>query len=147
MPPVKTVICLANSRKHGAFCFAGIDSESGKWVRPVSQLDDGRVERAAMTDDGTLPGLCDIVEIPLDKTAFIQNPFPGPSWLTTTYPAPDQPNQFEALIPGGTLTMVLVSTGLLIEPTMFHPAETEIESRVRAQPVIVTVVAPGNLAQ
>ena len=68
MPPVKTVICLANSRKHGAFCFAGIDSESGKWVRPVSQLDDGRVERAAMTDDGTLPGLCDIVEIPLDKT-------------------------------------------------------------------------------
>ncbi len=68
MPPVKKLICLANSRKHGAFCFAGIDIDTGRWVRPVSELDDGRVERAVMSVDGKVPALCDIVEVPLAES-------------------------------------------------------------------------------
>lgn len=33
--PAKKIICLAASKKHGGFCYAGKD-EAGRWVRPVS---------------------------------------------------------------------------------------------------------------
>jgi ATP-dependent DNA helicase RecQ len=65
MSSVKNILCLANSRKHGAYCFAGIDIASGAWIRPVSDLDDGRVERGAMLIDGTIPKLGEIIAIPL----------------------------------------------------------------------------------
>ena len=65
MPPLTRIICLANSRKHGAYCLAGIDPSTCAWVRPVSGLDDGRVERATMLVNGEIPKLGDIVEIPL----------------------------------------------------------------------------------
>ncbi|MCS5700263.1 hypothetical protein NZK32_14575 [Cyanobium sp. FGCU-52] len=32
-----TVLCLANSKKEGERCIAGIDVRSGQWVRPVSR--------------------------------------------------------------------------------------------------------------
>jgi ATP-dependent DNA helicase RecQ len=65
MPPVNRILCLANSRKHGAYCFAGINLDTGTWVRPVSQLSDGRVERSTMLIDNRMPKPGDIVEIPL----------------------------------------------------------------------------------
>jgi len=65
MPSLTRIICLANSRKHGARCIAGIQPSTGKWIRPVSDLDDGRIERAVRLIDGREPGLCDILEIPL----------------------------------------------------------------------------------
>ncbi|MFF7363829.1 hypothetical protein [Streptomyces sp. NPDC008125] len=36
METTKQLICLANSRKHGGRCIAGIDLESRDWVRPIS---------------------------------------------------------------------------------------------------------------
>jgi hypothetical protein len=33
---VKTIILLTKSRKHGGYCTSGIDIESGKWIRIVS---------------------------------------------------------------------------------------------------------------
>lgn len=65
MPSLREILCLANSRKHGAYCFAGIDSSTGEWIRPVSELEDGRVERNTLMIDGRMPSLGDIVEIPL----------------------------------------------------------------------------------
>ena len=65
MPSLRAILCLANSRKHGAYCFAGIDSSTGEWIRPVSELEDGRVERNTLLIDGRMPSLGDVVEIPL----------------------------------------------------------------------------------
>ena len=66
--PGTRVICLANSRKHGAYCVAGIESETGVWIRPVSHLEDGRVERAVSLVDGRAARLGEILEIPLAST-------------------------------------------------------------------------------
>jgi RecQ family ATP-dependent DNA helicase len=62
------LVCLANSRKHGARCIAGIELPSGAWIRPVSNLDDGRVERATRLVDGREPSLGDVLAIPLADT-------------------------------------------------------------------------------
>ena len=65
MPPLTRIICLANSRKHGGRCIAGIETSSGAWVRPVSDLDDGRVERKERLIDGLEPALGEVLELPL----------------------------------------------------------------------------------
>jgi len=68
MSPLKTIICLANSRKHGERCIAGIEVETGRWVRPVSGLDDGRVPRAIQLINGKDVKLLDLVRIPVAET-------------------------------------------------------------------------------
>lgn len=62
------IVILANSLKHGDRCLAGIDLDTGKWVRPVTRLDDGRVPEKDMRRAGHVPVLLDILEIPLDAT-------------------------------------------------------------------------------
>jgi len=59
------LICLANSRKHGARCIAGIDPSTGKWIRPVSTLQDGRVNKQTRLVDGREPCLLDVLRVPL----------------------------------------------------------------------------------
>ena len=49
------IICLANSFKHTERCIAGIDLVTGKCVRPVSDLDDGRVPQKIRLIDGKEP--------------------------------------------------------------------------------------------
>ena len=60
------LIVLANSWKHHDYCIAGINPETGKWVRPVTNLNDGRIPKDAMQLGGYFPKLMDVVEIPLD---------------------------------------------------------------------------------
>lgn len=62
------IICLANSWKHGDRCIAGINSLKGQWIRPVSNLPDGRIPKETRNIGGTEPALLDILEIPLAKT-------------------------------------------------------------------------------
>jgi hypothetical protein len=62
------IICLANSKKHGERCIAGIETSTGKWIRPVSNLDDGRVPRDICLVNGEEPKPLDILEIPLAIT-------------------------------------------------------------------------------
>lgn len=62
------LVVLANSWKHGDWCLAGIDLDTGKWVRPVTTLNDGRVPKDTMKLDGCFPALLDVLEIPLDAT-------------------------------------------------------------------------------
>ncbi len=62
------IVCLANSKKHGDRCIAGIETSTGKWIRPVSNLDDGRVPINMCLVDGEEPLPLDILEIPLATT-------------------------------------------------------------------------------
>jgi len=65
--PTLRIICLANSRKLGGRCVAGIRVDGGGWVRPVSKLPDGTLNAAQYTlDDGSVPQLLDIMEIGVD---------------------------------------------------------------------------------
>ncbi|MDY6938928.1 MAG: hypothetical protein SWY16_14805 [Cyanobacteriota bacterium] len=65
MSSVTQIICLANSWKRGDRCIAGIEPQTGRWIRPVSDLEDGRVGANLRPIDGYEPKLLDILEIPL----------------------------------------------------------------------------------
>lgn len=62
------IICLANSWKRGDRCIAGINPATGQWIRPVSNLPDGRVPKQIRLIGRTEPALLDTLEIPLAKT-------------------------------------------------------------------------------
>ncbi len=71
MSSVKRIICLANSWKLGERCIAGIDIDTGKWVRPVCDSlypEDGKVPESIRLINGREPQLLDILEIPLADT-------------------------------------------------------------------------------
>jgi hypothetical protein len=62
------IICLANSWKRGERCIAGINELQGKWVRPISDLPDGRIPKEIRQINRLEPALLDILDIPLAKT-------------------------------------------------------------------------------
>lgn len=62
---LRRIICLANSWKHGDRCIAGIDVKTGEWIRPITDLEDGRISAEQRQIDGKEPNLLDILEIPL----------------------------------------------------------------------------------
>lgn len=62
------IAVLANSWKHGDYCIAGIEASSRKWVRPVTELDDGRIPKSHMKTHGRFPQLLDILAMPLHET-------------------------------------------------------------------------------
>ena len=62
----KTIVCLANSYKHGRRCIAGIDIDEGRWIRPRGNAADGGLEPSEyVLDDGTEPRLLDVIQIEL----------------------------------------------------------------------------------
>jgi hypothetical protein len=66
------IICLANSWKYGDRCIAGIELQTGQWIRPVSSEfpEDGRVPRNIRVIRGYAePSLLDVLEIPLAATS------------------------------------------------------------------------------
>jgi len=71
MPSMKKIICLANSWKLDERCIAGIDLNTGKWVRPVCDNqypEDGRIPECIRLIEGREPELLDVLEIPLADT-------------------------------------------------------------------------------
>lgn len=71
MSPLKRVVCLANSWKREGRCIAGIDLDTGQWVRPVCDClypEDGRIPRSVRLVEGREPRLLDILQIPLAET-------------------------------------------------------------------------------
>lgn len=61
----RNLIILANSRKMRNRCIAGIDPETGEWVRPVYEAGEQGVPWSVRQVDGAEPRLLDIVSIPL----------------------------------------------------------------------------------
>ncbi len=59
-----TIICLANSWRDGGRCLAGIDLQSGKWVRPVP-AGGGAFPEHCTRIGGYLVQPLDVLEIPL----------------------------------------------------------------------------------
>lgn len=71
MSSLKRIVCLADSWKHQERCIAGIDLDTGKWVRPVcDQLypEDGRIPEEVRLINDREPQLLEILEIPLADT-------------------------------------------------------------------------------
>jgi hypothetical protein len=62
------IILLANSWKNKDWCLAGIEPATGKWVRPVTSLEDGRVRQSDMQVGGHSPEVLDVLDMPLDTT-------------------------------------------------------------------------------
>ena len=66
----KRIVCLANSRKTGGRCVAGIElfagGRAGAWVRPVSARETQEVsDEERQYDDGSELQLLDIVDVPV----------------------------------------------------------------------------------
>ena len=104
MSPVARIICLANSRKHGAHCVAGIETGTGRWIRPVSRLDDGRLTREMRLLEGREPELMEILHIPIADT--------GPDY--------EYENENRLLLPG-----LWLSEGKISHEDLLHYCSTE----------------------
>lgn len=62
------IICLANSYKHKGRCIAGIDLQSGRWIRPISDLESGKISEDNPHINVKNIQLLDIVDIPINST-------------------------------------------------------------------------------
>jgi hypothetical protein len=63
----KTLVCLANSYKHGGRCVAGVCVETGHWYRLRGHADDGSLAPAeyALADGAGDVRLMDVIEVEL----------------------------------------------------------------------------------
>jgi hypothetical protein len=63
----KTIVCLANSYKHGGRCIAGIDVDDGSWVRLRGNAPDGALCACEYAlDDGSEPRPLDMIAVEVD---------------------------------------------------------------------------------
>lgn len=59
--PEEEIIVLASSRKTGGRCIAGVSTDSGKWIRPVSNQGEGELYPFHYKVNGRAPEALDIV--------------------------------------------------------------------------------------
>jgi hypothetical protein len=60
----KTIVCLANSYKHGGRCIAGVSLDDGAWIRLRGKADDGALCACEYAlEDGSEPNLLDVIEV------------------------------------------------------------------------------------
>ncbi len=84
-PDTIQIICLANSRKHGGRCVAGIRTDGGGWIRPVADFGDGSLfYYHYKLPDKSEPLVLDVVSFHVD------HPQPGPhhpeDWVLRNLP-------------------------------------------------------------
>lgn len=67
------ILCLANSWKSGGRCVAGIRTDDGSWIRPVSDTDEGELTPSQCTLDNQRQAM------PLDVVrVYLKEPSPRP---------------------------------------------------------------------
>jgi len=80
---IKTLVCLANSRKHNELCVAGVelaDDGPGTWIRPVSARSGHGISPAEQTlADGSVPAVLDVITVGLRK--YAPSDFQTENWL------------------------------------------------------------------
>jgi hypothetical protein len=87
--PQCEIICLANSRKHGGRCVAGLQTDGSGWLRPVGTFANGTIYPQHYTlNDGTEAGLLDVIQV----------------GVRTHRPAPHQPENW--VIDGTTWALI-----------------------------------------
>ena len=65
-----TMVCLANSRKHGGRCVAGFtwsDADRGRWIRPVTPYGNGELNWEHFYRQKGEPQPLDVMQIGLDR--------------------------------------------------------------------------------
>ena len=80
------MICLANSKKYGGWCIAGLRADGGGWVRPVAgDTEHGQLYRGHMTlQDGSQPQTLDLLRVPLDQPRPLKSQ--PENWTTAPQP-------------------------------------------------------------
>lgn len=62
----RSIICLANSYKHGGRCVAGVSLDDGLWIRLRGEAPDGSLQPLEYSlDDCSEPRLLDVIEVEL----------------------------------------------------------------------------------
>lgn len=84
--PIIQLICLANSKKNSGRCIAGVAISgdlTGQWVRPISELHDGRLELQHYSLGNQIcPRIFDIIEI--DLCAHKPKDYQPENWLISS---------------------------------------------------------------
>ena len=62
------IICLANSTRPGGRCIAGIDVDTGEWVRPLARANNRAITWEIRNLEGEEPNLLDVIEIPIEDS-------------------------------------------------------------------------------
>jgi len=86
----KTILVLANSRKFGDYCVAGLEVQrntdnswyiTDQWIRPVSSRDGGALNSNEiwLNEKNRLPKVLDVVSVPV--LGHKQNPWHKEDWL------------------------------------------------------------------
>lgn len=78
--PSMEIICLANSRKLGGRCIAGLRTDGGGWVRPVAEDEEGTLFLQHFgLQEGSVPHLLDVLQVPL--AAPHPRPYQPENWV------------------------------------------------------------------
>ena len=94
--PLLEFICLANSRKLGCRCVAGIRADTGEWVRPISDLQHGELSSThrQLSTHGE-PENFDLIRIGVSQHSPTNSQpenwrIDGTSWELVSRPAPSR---------------------------------------------------------
>lgn len=73
-------ICLANSKKIGGRCVAGLRLDCDEWIRPVSPESEGKLRRRdCALDDGNEAALLDVIEVNVSEHR--PKPYQPENWV------------------------------------------------------------------
>ncbi len=76
------IICMANSRKLGGRCVAGLRLDGGGWIRPVAPTPEGTLYRSTCTLNGrTEVRPLDVIEVDVARPR--PDPHQPENWVLT----------------------------------------------------------------